>query len=106
MQIVKETSGCQTLYRLIDGEVDQPLGRAVISENDGQVRFHTLYVEPGWRGRGYGKALMKAVLREGGDKIISLCTGFGNVPFFERYGFEITEATDTLVFMKRGSLKP
>jgi len=104
MQIVKETSGCQTLYRLTNEEVDYTLGRAVISENDGEVRFHTLYVEPKYRGRGYGKALMKAVLSETGAKLVTLCTGWGNVPFFKKYDFEIAETTDSLVFMKRKSL--
>jgi len=104
MQIVKETSGCQTLYRLTDEEVDYTLGRTVVSENDGEVRFHTLYVEPKYRGRGYGKALIKAVLSEAGAKLITLCTGWGNVHFFKKYDFEITETTDSLVFMKRKSL--
>jgi len=104
MQIVKETSGCQTLYLLTDEKVDHALGRAVISENDGEVRFHMLYVEPKYRGRGYGKALMKAVLSEAGSKLVTLCTGWVNVPFFKKYDFETTETTDSLAFMKRKSL--
>lgn len=104
MQIVRETSGYQTLYRLTDEEVDHTLGRAVISENDGEVRFHTLYVEPKYRGMGYGKALMKAVLSHAKEKPVTLCTGWGNVSFFKKYDFEITETTDSLVFMKRKSL--
>jgi len=103
MQIVKETSGCQTLYLLMDEEVDYTLGRAVISENDGEVRFHTLYVEPKYRGRGYGQALMRAVLSRAGAKLVTLCTGWGNISFFKKYDFEITETTDSLVFMKRKS---
>jgi len=76
----------------------------VISENDGEVRFHTLYVEPKYRGRGYGKALMKTVLSDSEAKLVTLCTGLGNVSFFKKYDFEIAETTDSLVFMKRKPL--
>jgi len=30
-----------------------------------------------------------------------LCTGLGNVSFFKRYGFEVTEVGDSLVSMER-----
>jgi predicted N-acetyltransferase YhbS len=58
-------------------------------------------VKPEHRGKGYGEALMKAVLSYAEAKIITLCTGLGNVSFFRRYGFEVTEIGDSLVSMER-----
>jgi len=100
MQIIKETSGQQMLYRLVD-DVDHMLGRAVISETEEEVRLHEIFVEREYRGRGYGDALMEAVLGGCALKPITLCTGLGNVPFFERHDFEVTGNTDSLVFMCR-----
>ena len=100
MQIIKETNGRQMLYRLVD-DVDHMLGRAVTSETEEEVRLHEIFVEREYRGRGYGDALMEAVLGGCAFKPITLCTGFGNVSFFERHDFEVTGNTDSLVFMCR-----
>jgi len=100
MQILKETSGLQTVYRLVDGsEVGHTLGQAVISETPEGIRLHTIYVRAEHRRKGFGDALMRVILGE--TKPITLCTGFGNVSFFRRYDFEVTEITESLVFMKR-----
>lgn len=100
MQIVKEANGRQMLYRLVN-DVDHMLGRAVTSETEEEVRLHEIFVEREYRGRGYGDALMEAVLGGCASKPITLCTGLGNIPFFERHDFEVTGNTDSLVFMCR-----
>jgi len=101
MPIAKETLGHQTLYRLIDPMLGQTLGKATISETEEEIRLHTIYVEPEHRGKGYGDALMRSILEGVKDKSVTLCTGFGNVPFFKRYDFEVTEIGESLVFMER-----
>jgi len=101
MPIAKETLGQQTLYRLIDQRLGQTLGTATISEIGGEIRLHTIYVKPEHRGKGYGGALMRTILEGVKDKPVTLCTGFGNVPFFKRYDFEVTEIGESLVFMER-----
>jgi GNAT superfamily N-acetyltransferase len=101
MPIAKETLGQQTLYRLIDPRLGQTLGKATISETKEGIRLHTIYVEPEHRGKGYGDTLMRTILEGVKDKPVTLCTGFGNAPFFKRYDFEVTEIGESLVFMER-----
>lgn len=100
MQILKETSGMQTVYRLVDGSgACHTLGQAVVSETPEGLRLHTIYVRAEHRRKGFGNALMTAILGE--MKPITLCTGVGNISFFRRYNFEVTETGESLVFMKR-----
>jgi XPG N-terminal domain len=40
-------------------------------------------------------------LMHGEARTITLCTGLGNVPFFKRFGFQITEIGESLVSMKK-----
>jgi len=101
LQILKETQGLQTVYRLRDNDLDEVLGEAVISEFENEIRLHGIFVKKEHRGRGYGEALMQAVLSYSEAKLLTLCTGLGNVPFFKRYGFEVTEVGDSLIFMER-----
>ena len=101
MRILRETQGLQTVYRLRDDTLHEVLGEAVISEFENEIRLHGIFVRPEHRGRGYGEALMQAVLSYGEAKLLTLCTGLGNVPFFKRYGFEVTEVGDSLVSMER-----
>jgi len=101
MQVLKETSGSQTVYRLRHDELDEVLGEAVVSESVGEFRLHGIFVRQGHRGRGYGGVLMQAVLRDGEDRRVTLCTGFGNIRFFERFGFVVTEVGESLVSMER-----
>jgi len=101
VEILREIQGLQTVYRLRDEDIDDVLGEAVVSECEDEIRLHGIFVKPEYRGRGHGEALMKAVLSYGEAKLITLCTGFGNVPFFKRYGFEVTGASDSLVSMER-----
>jgi len=101
LQILRETQGSQTVYRLRDDNLDEVLGEAVISESENEIRLHGIFVKPEYRGRGYGEALMQAVLSFSEAKLLTLCTGLGNVPFFKRFGFEVTEVGDSLVSMER-----
>jgi len=101
LQILRETQGLQTVYRLRDDTLDGVLGEAVISEFENEVRLHGIFVKPEFRGRGYGEALMQAVLSYSEAKLLTLCTGLGNVPFFKRFGFEVTTVGDSLVSMER-----
>jgi len=101
VQILRETQGPQTVYRLRDEDVDDVLGEAVVSESENEIRLHGIFVKQEHRGKGHGEALMKAVLSYSEAKLITLCTGLGNVPFFKRYGFEVTDASDSLVSMER-----
>jgi len=101
MQVHKETSGLQTVYRLRNDQLDEVLGEAVISETESEVRLHGIFVRQEYRGRGYGGALMHAVLSDGENRRVTLCTGFGNIGFFQRFGFVVTEADESLVSMER-----
>ncbi len=99
MQIVKETSGAETVYRLVDSSsVGHALGQAVVSETPEGIRLHTIHVRAEHRGKGLGGTLIRTILDE--MKPITLCTGFGNTSFFKRHGFEVTEIAESLVFMK------
>jgi len=101
LRILRETQGLLTVYRLRDDDLGDVLGEAVISEFENEVRLHGIFVKPEHRGRGYGEALMQAVLSFSDAKLLTLCTGLGNVPFFKRFGFEVTEIDDSLVSMER-----
>jgi len=101
MQVLKETSGLQTVYRLRNDELDDVIGEAVVSESECAVRLHGIFVRQEHRGRGYGDALMHAVLNDGENRRVTLCTGFGNIGFFERFGFVVTEVGESLVSMER-----
>jgi len=101
MQMIRETQGLQTVCRLRDDTVGEVLGEAVFSENENEIRLHGIFVKPEHRGRGYGRSLMEVVLSLGEAKPITLCTGLGNIAFFRRFGFEVTEAGDSLVSMER-----
>jgi len=101
MQMTTETIGVQTVYRLSDETLDEVVGEAVISESEAEIRLHGIFVKPEHRRRGHGKTLMEAVLCLGEAKTITLCTGLGNIGFFTRFGFEVTEVGESLVFMER-----
>ncbi|MGD8506446.1 MAG: GNAT family N-acetyltransferase [Candidatus Bathyarchaeota archaeon] len=101
MQIQKETSGPQTIYKLRDAQLDEALGEAVISEVENECRLHGIFVKPKFRGQGYGKLIMNTVLIEQQAKRVTLCTGFGNISFFKRFGFEVMNIGDSLVFMEK-----
>jgi GNAT superfamily N-acetyltransferase len=101
MRILRETQGLQSVYRLRDETLDEVLGEAVVSESENEIRLHGIFVKPEHRGRGYGRNLMEAVLSLREAKLITLCTGLGNVTFFKRFGFEVTEVGDSLVSMER-----
>jgi len=101
MQMTKEISGLQTIYRLKDETLDEIIGEAVTSESESEVRLHGIFVKPEHRGKGNGTTLMEAVLSLGETKMITLCTGLGNIPFFKRFGFEVTEIGESLVSMQK-----
>ena len=101
LQILREYQGLHAVYLLKTDELDQVLGEAVVSESESEIRLHEIFVKPEHRGKGYGEALIKAVLSYGEAKLVTLCTGLGNIPFFERYGFEVTHVGDSLISMER-----
>jgi len=101
MQMIKETSGLQTVYRLRDEALGEVLGEAVVSESAGEIRLHGIFVNPAHRGRGYGTTLMETVLSLGTDKLVTLCTGLGNIAFFKRFGFDVAEIGESLVSMEK-----
>ncbi len=86
---------------MLNDELDQLLGEAVISESENEIRLHGIFVQSDYRGRGYGTTLMEAVLGLGEAKLTTLSTGVGNVAFFRRFGFEITEIGESLVYMEK-----
>lgn len=101
MQILKETQGPQTIYRLRDDNLGEVIGEAVISEFENEIRLHGIFVKPAYRGKGCGQTLMQVVLSYDETKLMTLCTGLGNVPFFERFGFTVAQVGDSLVSMER-----
>jgi len=101
MRILRENQGLQAVYTLKTDELDEVLGEAIVSESENEIRLHGIFVKPEHRGKGYGEALMKAVLSHGEAKLATLCTGLGNVSFFNRYGFEVIRVSDSLISMER-----
>jgi len=101
MQILKETKGPQIIYKLKDAELDEALGEAVVSENHNEFRLHGIFVKPKFRGKGYGKLIMNAILREAQTRRVTLCTGLGNITFFKQFGFKVTDVGDSLVSMEK-----
>jgi ribosomal protein S18 acetylase RimI-like enzyme len=101
LQILKETQGLQTVYQLRDDTADEAMGEAVISDFENEVRLHGIFVKPEYRGRGHGRNLMEAVLSFGEGKLITLCTGFGNVAFFKLFGFQVVQIDESLASMER-----
>jgi len=101
MRILKETSGPQTIYKLKDAELDEALGEAVVSKIENEFRLHGIFVKPEFRGKGYGKLIMNAILTEAQTKRVTLCTGLGNIAFFKRFGFEVMDVGDSLVSMEK-----
>jgi predicted N-acetyltransferase YhbS len=99
--MLKETNGAQTVYRLRMEELDEALGEAVVSQSLNELRLHGIFVKPRFRGRGYGKLIMKAVLRDAQAERVTLCTGLGNVSFFKRFGFKVVATGESLVFMEK-----
>ena len=101
MQILRENQALHTIYRLRNDDLDETLGEAVFSESADGIRLHGIFVKPEHRGKGHGATLMEAVISLGDAKPITLCTGPGNISFFKRFGFEVTEIGDSLVSMER-----
>jgi GNAT superfamily N-acetyltransferase len=87
MHLLKETDGSQTIYRLKDAELDDTLGEAVVSEGENELRLHGIFVKPRFRGRGYGRIIMNAILGEACTKRVTLCTGLGNIWIFQAIRF-------------------
>jgi GNAT superfamily N-acetyltransferase len=101
MMMQREMRGLQTVYKLKDDVLNEAIGEAVISEGEDGFRLHGIFVKPKFRGKGYGSFIMKAILTRARNKRVSLCTGFGNVSFFERFGFKVTNVGEALVYMER-----
>ncbi len=101
LQIQEDDIGTQTVYRLTDDILGDVLGEAVISECEDEIRLHGIFVKPEHRGRGYARSLMEAVLTFDQSKMITLCTGLGNIAFFRLFGFEVTDVGDSLISMQR-----
>jgi len=101
LQILWEYQGSHAVYLLKSDELDEVLGEAVVSESESEIRLHEIFVKPEYRGKGYGEALIKTVLNHGEAKLVTLCTGLDNIPFFERYGFEVTQVGNSLISMER-----
>jgi len=101
LQVLRENQALQTIYRLKNDDSDEVLGEAVVSESENEIRLHGIFVKPANRGRGHGTTLMEAILSLGEAKLITLCTGLGNVAFFKRFGFEVTEVGESLVSMEK-----
>ena len=101
LQIQKDDKGTQTVYRLTDDTLGEVLGEAVISEYENEIRLHGIFVKPEHRGRGYARSLMEAVLTLDQTRVVTLCTGLGNIAFFRLFGFEVTDVGDSLVSMQR-----
>jgi len=101
MRLVKETNGLQMVYSLKDENLDEVFGEAVVSATDSEIRLHGIFVKKEHRGKGCGRTLMEAILSLAEAKLITLCTGLGNIAFFEKFGFEVIEVGDSLAFMER-----
>ena len=101
MQLLRENQATHTICRLTDDESDETLGEAIFSESTDEIRLHGIFVKPEHRGKGHGTTLIEAVISLGDTRTITLCTGLGNVSFFKRFGFEVTDTADSLVSMEK-----
>lgn len=101
MQILRENQALHSVYTLRDDDIEETLGEAVFSESNAEIRLHGIFVKPQHRGKGHGATLMEAVITLGNTKTITLCTGLGNIGFFRRFGFQVTQIADSLVSMER-----
>ncbi len=101
LQILRDNQAMHSVYRLKNDDLDETLGEAVFSESADEIRLHGIFVRPEHRGKGHGSTLMEAVISLGEAKTITLCTGLGNIGFFRRFGFQVTEIGDSLISMEK-----
>ena len=78
-----------TMYVLEDGEVKAEC--VVAAEGDGVLELKNIAVEPGFQGKGYGKALVDFLIRTYSGRYAVLQVGTGDspstIPFYEACGF-------------------
>ena len=78
-----------TMYVLEDGEVKAEC--VVADEGDGVLELKNIAVEPGFQGKGYGKALVDFLIRTYAGQYMLLQVGTGDspstIPFYESCGF-------------------
>ena len=78
-----------TMYVLEDGEVKAECVAA--AEGDGVLELKNIAVEPGFQGKGYGKALVDFLIRTYSGRYAVLQVGTGDspstIPFYETCGF-------------------
>ena len=78
-----------TMYVLEDGEVKAEC--VVAAEGDGVLELKNIAVEPGFQGKGYGKALVDFLIRTYAGQYMLLQVGTGDspstIPFYESCGF-------------------
>jgi predicted N-acetyltransferase YhbS len=69
----------------------QAAGQVVgVAELMGGRHVATLFVAPGWQGKGVGRALMQEMLECARADVVTVRASLGSVPAYERYGFEVT----------------
>ena len=78
-----------TMYVLEDGGVKAEC--VVTDEGNGILELKNLAVEPGFQGRGYGKAMVEFLVRTYAGQYVTMQVGTGDspstIPFYEACGF-------------------
>lgn len=96
----------QRAYFILTDETGEVIGGAGLAEFPGFeqcVEIQKLYVADEWKGRGYGKLLLKTVeecAREAGFKSLYLETHSNlktAMHMYEKYGFQLIERPETVV---------
>ena len=85
-----------------DGE---PIGRIYIEQTASEIRLMDVALLPGWRGRGIGSALLRALIEQA--EAASLPVGLHVEPYnpvlrlYQRFGFTTVETRGVYLFMQR-----
>lgn len=95
-----QSPGSRPLVVSCDG-VDA--GTLRLAELPGEVRVVDVALLPAWRGRGVGARLLADVVRDAGERVVTLHVTPGNpaARLYERLGFVVTAADEATVRMER-----
>lgn len=88
----------------------QPVGRLYLGMDPGPVRLMDIAVLPAWRGRGWGSAIVRAVLdladREGRETLLFVEANNPAYSLYAREGFQDEAVEGVYVRMRRSPCAP
>ncbi|MEO5884779.1 MAG: GNAT family N-acetyltransferase, partial [Candidatus Limnocylindrales bacterium] len=87
---------CDVVVADVDGEI---VGSGVTTRNGSVAWIGTIWVAPGWRGRGLGRKLTEATIaaaESAGARTLVLVATEAGRPLYERLGFRVTTTYQTM----------